>query len=91
MDNPENAEIRRDDLTDLIEQCKNYADKLSSLITLFIPPVSFEIYKQVNVEGIPVRRAAITFHMSRYNIRKNCCLASQKIEMLGKLIGNYNL
>lgn len=67
---------------ELIKQSERQWDRLQ---TIFFPGQELEIWLERRRNSAPIRHLAITYHMSRYNIRQTIARVEQKIENLRNL------
>ena len=82
---PEEAYIRFEDRKEFIEKG---IGKLSKLFKTKFNGRELEVWDAIQ-SGIPIRRCAMIYHMSRYNIRRLHKQVEAKINIFHKILSNF--
>lgn len=61
-------------------------DKIATLEKMFFDPDDFKMWEARWILGCTIRKMAMSFHMSRYNIRKRLNRTQKRLEALRKLM-----
>lgn len=83
----EDEVIRKEEFQALLNQADEFIEKWEGFVHLFIDRKDLLVYQSVRLNNMPVRNAAMTYHMSRRHIHQTVRRTERKIEHLRNLVG----